>query len=47
VLADKLYAILLRHQPVPEDIVDALRAPGNGGNGGNGHGSRQTRAVGF
>ena len=46
-LADKLYAILLRHQPVPEDIVDALRAPGNGGNGGNGHGSRQTRAVGF
>ncbi len=50
VLADKLYGILLRHLPVPEDIADALRAPGNGnggnGNGGNGHGSRET-AVGF
>jgi transcriptional regulator with XRE-family HTH domain len=41
-LADKLYGILLRHQPVPEDIADALSAPGNG------HGAAsQTAAVGF
>lgn len=46
-LADKLYAVLLRHQPVPEDIAEALRAGGNGGNRGNGHGSRATAAVGF
>lgn len=46
-LADKLYAILLRRQPVPEDIAEALRAGGNGGNRGNGHGSRATAAVGF
>ena len=48
-LADKLYGILLRHLPVPEDIAEALRAPGNGngGNGGNGHDARDTAAVGF
>ncbi len=45
-LADKLYGILLRHQPVPEDIAEALKAPGNG-NGGNGHSDRETAAVGF
>jgi transcriptional regulator with XRE-family HTH domain len=49
-LADKLYGILLRHQPVPEDIAEALRQPDNGN--GNGHGTeapgaRQTAAVGF
>ena len=27
-LADKLYGILLRHQPVPEDIAEALKARG-------------------
>ena len=54
-LADKLYGILLRHQPVPEDLAAALEHPHNGGNGGNGHtpdaeapvGERQTAAVGF
>ena len=47
-LADKLYGILLRNQPVPEDIAEALKAPTNGnGNGGNGHGARETAAVGF
>lgn len=47
-LADKLYGILLRHQPVPDDIADALRRPGNGGNGngGNGHSAREA-VVGF
>jgi len=45
-LADKLYGILLRHLPVPEDIAESLKAPGNG-NGGNGHGARETAAVGF
>jgi transcriptional regulator with XRE-family HTH domain len=41
-VADKLYGILLRHQPVPEDLPDALTKlqhrddAGNGGNGGNG-----------
>jgi transcriptional regulator with XRE-family HTH domain len=30
-LADKLYAILLRDQPVPDDIGEVLRRPGNGG----------------
>lgn len=35
-LADKLYGILLRHQPVPDDIADALADPGNGnGRGGS------------
>ena len=48
-LADKLYGILLRHQPVPEDIAEALQSTtgGNGGNGGNGHGERETAVVGF
>jgi transcriptional regulator with XRE-family HTH domain len=46
-LADQLYAILLRHQPVPEDIAEMLRRLGNGGNGGNGHGTGETSAVGF
>ena len=47
-LADKLYGILLRNQPVPEDLAESLRAQGNGnGNGGNGHGVRETAAVGF
>jgi transcriptional regulator with XRE-family HTH domain len=45
-LADKLYAILLRHEPVPEDIADTLRSTRNGGNG-NGNGGRETAAVGF
>lgn len=51
-LADKLYGILLRHQPVPEDIVESLRQPHNG-NGGNGHttadgaAATETAAVGF
>lgn len=26
-LTDKLYAVLLRHQPVPPDLADALRSP--------------------
>lgn len=43
-LADKLYAILLRNEPVPEDIAEVLRA--RAGNG-NGNGSRHTAAVGF
>jgi transcriptional regulator with XRE-family HTH domain len=50
VLADKLYGILLRHQPVPEDIAETLRSipggNGNGGNGGNGNGDRDV-VVGF
>jgi hypothetical protein len=48
-LADKLYGILLRHQPVPEDFAEALQSTtgGNGGNGGNGHGERETAVVGF
>jgi len=44
-LADKLYGILLRHQPVSEDLADALRE--STGNGGNGHDARETAAVGF
>ena len=35
-LADKLYGILLRDLPVPDDIAEALKRPRNGGNGGNG-----------
>lgn len=35
-LADKLYGILLRQQPVPEDIGEALARSHNGHNG-NGH----------
>jgi transcriptional regulator with XRE-family HTH domain len=47
-LADKLYGILLRHQPVPEDFAESLQSTtGNGGNGGNGHAERETTAVGF
>jgi transcriptional regulator with XRE-family HTH domain len=48
-LADKLYGILLRHQPVPEDFAESLQSTtgGNGGNGGNGHGERATAVVGF
>ena len=36
-LADKLYAILFRDLPVPEDIAETLKRPrsGNGGNGGD------------
>ena len=55
-LTDKLYGILLRSQPVPDDIADALADVGvTGGNGGNGGsqnggsqtGSSHTEAVGF
>ncbi len=35
-LADKLYGILLRDLPVPDDIAEALKRPRNGGKGGNG-----------
>ena len=35
-LADKLYGILLRDLPVPDDIAETLKRPRNGGNGGNG-----------
>ena len=35
-LADKLYGILLRNLPVPEDIAETLKHPRNGGSGGNG-----------
>lgn len=47
-LTDKLYGILLRSQPVPDDIGDALTQP-RGGNGGNGKGNGRshTAAVGF
>ncbi len=58
-LADKLYGILLRHQPVNDDLTEALarlqstreESRDNGGNGGNGNGNggngRGERAVGF
>jgi transcriptional regulator with XRE-family HTH domain len=51
-LADKLYGILLRHLPVPDDIAEALKVPGsggggNGGNGGNGHSAQESAAAGF
>ena len=46
VLADKLYGILLRDLPVPDDIAETLRRPHNGGNGGNG-GSAGFGAVGI
>ena len=47
-LADKLYAILLRNQPVPDDIRESLSRPrngksvdgGNGGSGGSGGSGR-------
>jgi|GEM_PF-324411 len=49
-LADKLYGILLRHQPVPEDIAEDLSRPGNGG-GARGSSpvevAGHTAAVGF
>jgi hypothetical protein len=43
-LCDKLYGILLRQLPVPDDIGESLSHPRNG-TGGNGH--SQTAAVGF
>ena len=57
-VADKLYGILLRHQPVSDDLTDALAklqrrgGDGNGGNdggdgGGKGGGARDERAIGF
>lgn len=47
-LTDKLYGILLRSQPVPDDIGNALAHPrGGNGNGGNGNGRSHTTAVGF
>jgi transcriptional regulator with XRE-family HTH domain len=43
-LADTLYGILLREQPVSDEVLELLSNPpggdgsgGNGGNGGNGH----------
>ncbi len=45
VLVDKLYAVLLRQQPVPEDIVESLRASRSDDE--NGHGPQETAAVGF
>ena len=42
-LADKLYGILLRNLPVPDDIGESLSLPRNGG----GNGRSQTAAVGF
>jgi len=42
-LADKLYGILLRNLPVPDDIVESLRRPDSGG----GNGRAQTAAVCF
>ena len=48
-VADKLYGILLRHQPVSDDLAEALaklqRRDDGGGNGGGG--ARDERAVGF
>ena len=40
-LTDKLYGILLRDQPVPDDIGETLRHPHNGGTG------RTASVVGF
>jgi transcriptional regulator with XRE-family HTH domain len=40
-LADKLYGILLRNQPVPDDIGESLSNPHNG------NGQTPTAAVGF
>ena len=42
-LADKLYGILLRNLPVPDDIGESLSNLHNGG----GNGRSQTAAVGF
>jgi transcriptional regulator with XRE-family HTH domain len=41
-LADKLYGILLRNAPVPDDIGEALSRPRNGGEARS-----QSAAVGF
>jgi transcriptional regulator with XRE-family HTH domain len=49
-LADKLYGILLREQPVPADIAEDLRKPadGNGhGRGTNGGDRQEGSAVNF
>jgi transcriptional regulator with XRE-family HTH domain len=43
-LADRLYGILLRHEPVPDDIAELLRKTRNGGNG---HGERENTLVGL
>ena len=42
-LADKLYGILLRNLPVPDDIGESLSRPDNDGDNGR----AQTAAVGF
>ncbi len=46
-LADKLYGILLRKQPVPEDIAEHLREPtdGNGHDRGTNGGGRDEGAA--
>ena len=44
-LADKLYGILLRHQPIPDDIADVLQASQGGNDGGNG--GHEPAAVGY
>ena len=36
-LADKLYGILLRNLPVPDDIGESLSRPDNGGDNGRAH----------
>jgi transcriptional regulator with XRE-family HTH domain len=57
-LADKLYGILLREQPVSDEVLELLSNPpsegGNGKNGGNGNGkgngdggARSEEVVGF
>jgi len=49
-LADKLYGILLRHLPVPDDIAEALEQPKNGNGAGEELPQRvgqTTAAVGF
>jgi transcriptional regulator with XRE-family HTH domain len=51
-LTDKLYGILLRNQPVPEDIAETLAHPTNGNGNGNGNGTAAGKgdprdAVGF
>ena len=48
ILTDKLYGILLRSQPVPDDIADELAVSAGKDNGnGNGEDRRPQRAVGF
>lgn len=46
-LTDKLYGILLRRQPVPEDIAEALSHPRGNGNGDGEARASHTAAVGF